>query len=156
VAGVALTVTTITWTAASGVAERWIHRVGPRRIARLGFALVAVGVALLFGALGPLPVPVATVVWGVAGFGIGMAYSTISVVVLGLAEPGREGVASGALQLCDTLGVALGTGVVGATVALAEGQHWDVASGLRLGFTGTFVVAVLGVAAARRLPTQLD
>jgi MFS family permease len=156
VAGVALTVTTITWTAASWVAERWIHRVGPRRIARLGFALVAVGVALLFGALGPLPVPVATLVWGVAGFGIGMAYSTISVVVLGLAEPGREGVASGALQLCDTLGVALGTGVVGATVALAEGQHWDVASGLRLGFTGTFVVAVLGVAAARRLPTQLD
>jgi MFS family permease len=155
VAGVALTITTITWTAASWLAERWIHRVGPRRIARIGLAFVAAGVSLLFGALGPLPIWAATVVWGVAGFGIGLAYSTISVVVLGLAEAGREGEASAALQLCDVLGTALGTGAVGATVALAEAQGWETASGLRLGFVATLVAAVFGVAAARRLPTEL-
>jgi MFS family permease len=155
VAGVALTITTVTWTAGSWLAERWIHRVGPRRIARIGLAFVAAGVVLLFGALGPLPIWAATVVWGVAGFGIGLAYSTISVVVLGLAEAGREGEASAALQLCDVLGTALGTGAVGATVALAEAQGWETASGLRLGFVATLVAAVLGVAAARRLPTEL-
>jgi hypothetical protein len=53
------------------------------------------------------------------------------------------------------LGTALGTGVVGATVALADGQRWATASGLRLGFAATLAVAVLGVAAARRLPTEL-
>jgi MFS family permease len=62
VAGVALTLTTITWTAASWVGERWIHVVGPRRVARVGMALVGAGVALLFGALGPLPIVAATVV----------------------------------------------------------------------------------------------
>jgi MFS family permease len=155
VAGVALTLTTITWTAASWVGERWIHRVGPRRVARVGMAFVAVGLALMFGALGPLPVAAATVVWGVAGFGIGLAYSTISVVVLGLAAPGREGEASAALQLCDVLGTALGTGVVGATVALADHQAWATANGLRLGFAATLLVALLGVAAARRLPAVM-
>jgi MFS family permease len=155
VAGVALTITTVTWTAGAWVAERWIHQVGPRRVARTGLVLVAVGVALLFGALGPLPVALATAVWSVAGFGIGLAYSTISVVVLGLAAPGHEGAASAALQLCDVLGTALGTGLVGATVALAESNGWPTASGLRLGFTATLVAAALGALAARRLPTEL-
>ncbi len=155
VAGAALTLTTIAWTAAAWVQERWIHRVGPRRVVRIGLLLVALGVALLFGALGPLPVWAATLVWGVAGFGIGLAYSPISVVVLGLAPIGQEGTATASLQLCDTLGTALGTGVGGAAVALAESQGWAIASGLRVGFAVTFVVALAGAAAARRLPTTL-
>jgi MFS family permease len=155
VAGVALTLTTIAWTAAAWVQERWVHRVGPRRIVRLGLFLVALGVALLLGALGPLPVWAATLVWGVAGFGIGLAYSPISVVVLGLAPHGQEGRATASLQLCDTLGIALGTGVGGAAVALAESQGWAIASGLRAGFAVTFVVALGGAVAARRLPTTL-
>jgi MFS family permease len=155
VAGVALTLTTIAWTAAAWVQERWIHRVGPRRVVRLGLVLVAVGVVLLFGALGPLPVWLATLVWGVAGFGIGLAYSPISVVVLGLAPVGQEGSATASLQLCDTLGTALGTGVGGAAVALAESQDWAIATGLRAGFAVTLVVALAGAVAARRLPTTL-
>jgi hypothetical protein len=155
VAGVALTLTTIAWTAAAWVQERWIHRVGPRRVVRIGLLLVALGVALLFGALGPLPVWAATLVWGVAGFGIGLAYSPISVVVLGLAPLGQEGRATASLQLCDTLGIALGTGVGGAAVALAESQDRAIATGLRAGFAVTFVVALAGAVAARRLQTTL-
>jgi MFS family permease len=155
VAGVALTLTTIAWTAAAWAQERWIHRVGPRRVVGAGLLLVAVGIALLFGALGPLPVWLATLVWGVAGFGIGLAYSPISVVVLGLAEPGHEGSASAAVQLCDVLGTALGTGLGGAAVALADGQGWATASGLRIGFAVTLAVALAGILAARRLPDAL-
>jgi MFS family permease len=155
VAGMALTLTTIAWTAAAWVQERWIHRVGPRRVVRLGLLLVAIGVALLLGALGPLPVWAATVVWSIAGFGIGLAYSPISVVVLGLAEPGHEGSASAAVQLCDVLGTALGTGVGGAAVAVADSQGWAIASGLRIGFAVTLAVALAGAMAARRLPTTV-
>jgi MFS family permease len=155
VAGVALTCTTITWTAAAWVQERMIHRVGPRRLVQVGLLLVALGTVLLFGALGSLPIPVAVLVWGVGGFGIGLAYSPISVVVLGLADRGREGAAAASVQLCDVLGTALGTGVGGAALALGEAQGWAVASSLRITFGITLAAALAGVAAARRLPTVL-
>jgi MFS family permease len=153
VAGVALTLTTISWTAAAWVGERWIVSMGPRRVVRVGLVFVVAGIGLLYGALGALPVAVATCVWAVAGFGIGLAYSPISVVVLGLADPGQEGAASAAVQLCDVLGTALGTGIGGAAVALGEARGWATASGLRLGFAATLVVGALAIAAARRLPT---
>jgi MFS family permease len=155
VAGAALTSATLAWSAAAWVQDRWIHRVGPRRLVRIGLALVAVGIAGLFGALGPFPVAATVVAWGIAGFGIGLAYSPISVTVLGLAEPGHEGSASASVQLCDVLGVALGTGAGGALVALGEAQGWATRSALELAFATTLVVALAGVAAARRLPTSL-
>jgi MFS family permease len=155
VGGVALTLVTISWTIAAWVQERVVHRIGPRRVVGIGFALVSVGVALLFGALGPLPIAVATAVWSVAGFGIGLAYAPISVVVLGLAEPGHEGAASASVQLCDVLGTALGTGVVGAALSFGEGAGWTTAGALRIGFAVTLLAALGGIAAARRLPSAL-
>ena len=155
VAGVALTSATLAWTTAAWVLERWIHRVGPRRLVRIGLALVALGVGGMLGALGPFPVATIPLVWGVAGFGIGLAYSPISVTVLGLADAGREGFASASVQLCDVLGTALGTGAGGALVALGDAQGWATRSALGLAFATTAVVAVLGVLAARRLPAVL-
>ena len=155
VAGVALTLTTVAWTAGAWIQERVIHRVGPRRVVRLGLLMVAGGIGLLFGALGTLPIVLAVLVWSVAGLGMGLAYSPISVVVLGLAAPGHEGAASASVQLCDVLGTALGTGVGGATLALGEGQGWAISSALQIAFAITLVVALLGVAAAHRLPTEL-
>jgi MFS family permease len=90
-----------------------------------------------------------------AGFGIGLAYSPLSVTVLGLAEPGREGEASSSIQLADTLGIALGTGLGGAFVALGETQGWATSSALAIAFPITMAAAIGGIAAARRLPTAL-
>jgi hypothetical protein len=155
VAGAALTGATLLWTVAAWVQERLVHRWGPRRLVMLGFGFVAVGVLGMLGAQGPLPVPVAIAVWSLAGFGTGLAYSPLSVTVLGLAQPGREGAASASLQLSDVLGVALGTGVGGAFVAIAEAQGWATRTALDLAFAVTLAVAVAGIAAARRLPTTL-
>lgn len=155
VAGAALTGATIMWTAASWVQERLIHTWGPRRLVQLGFGFVAAGVLGMLGAQDLLPVPVAIAVWSLAGFGIGLAYSPLSVTVLGLAEPGREGSASAGLQLTDVLGVSLGTGTGGAFVALAEAHDWAVRSALEVAFAVMVLVAVLGIAAARRLPLVL-
>jgi len=155
VAGLALTGGTLGWTAAAWVQERLIHRVGPRRLVAVGFAFVAAGIGGMFGALGPLPVPVAIAIWSLAGFGTGLCYSSLSVTVLGFAEAGREGAASAALQLSDVLGVSLGTGAGGAFVALGEAGGWALRSALTLTFSATFAVAALGVLAARRLPTAL-
>jgi MFS family permease len=155
VAGASLTSATLAWTAAAWVQERWIHRVGPRRLVRLGLLLIAVGVVGELFALGALPIPLAVTVWGIGGFGMGLAYSPIAVVVLGLAAPGREGAASANVQLCDVLGVALGTGATGAFLAVAATEGWATRSALELAFAVTLGVALLGVMAARRLPAAL-
>jgi len=155
VAGIALTGATIMWTTGAWIQERLVHRVGPRRLVGIGFAFVALGIVGMFGALGPLPVPVAIVVWSLAGLGTGLSYSPLSVTVLGLAEPGREGAASAALQLSDVLGVSLGTGAGGAFVAIGDSSGWALRSALTLTFAVTVTVATLGVLAARRLPAQL-
>jgi MFS family permease len=155
VAGVALTGATLGWTTASWIQQRWILTAGPQRVVATGFTFLAIGIAGMVGALGDLPIPLCIAMWTIAGFGIGMAYAPLSVTVLGLAEPGREGAASSSIQLADTLGVALGTGLGGAFVALGEAQGWATSTALAIAFPITCAAAITGIAAARRLPTAL-
>jgi MFS family permease len=90
-----------------------------------------------------------------AGLGIGVAYSTVSLVVLESAKPGEEGAASAALQLSFVLGTAVGTGATGGVVA-----RW-VESGASLGaamvvvFAVALALAFLALVAAPRLPGRV-
>ncbi|MGH9083817.1 MAG: MFS transporter [Acidimicrobiales bacterium] len=155
VAGLALTGATMAWTAAAWVQERLVHRLGPRRLVTVGFGFVTAGIGGMQLTLHTIPIPLAILLWSLAGFGIGLSYSPLSVTVLGLAEPGREGAASASLQLTDVLGVALGTGAGGALVALGEVEGWELRSALTLTFAVAIAAALLGVLAARRLPGAL-
>lgn len=155
VAGAALTGCTIFWTAGAWVQQRWVLTAGPRRVVMTGFVFVAIGIAGMIGALGALPLGPSVASWSVAGFGIGLAYSPLGVTVLGLAEPGRQGVASSSIQLTDVLGTSLGAGLGGAFVALGDAEGWATSSALALAFPVTLIVALLGILAARRLPTTL-
>ena len=142
VAGVALTGATLGWTAAAWIQQRWILTAGPRRVVATGFVFLAVGIAGMIGAVGDLPIPVCIAAWSMAGFGIGLAYSPLSVTVLGLAEPGTEGTASSSIQLADVLGVALGAGLGGAFVALGDSQGWATSTALAIAFPITLAAAV--------------
>jgi MFS family permease len=155
VAGVALTGATMLWTTGAWIQERLVRTVGPRRLLMAGFTFVGVGIVGMFGALGPMPLWLAIGLWSFAGFGIGLSYAPISVTVLGLATAGREGEASSSLQLTDVLGVALGTGLGGAFVALGDSRGWPTRSALELTFAATLAVSVLGIVAARRMPARL-
>ncbi|MFL6203888.1 MAG: MFS transporter [Acidimicrobiales bacterium] len=155
VAGVALTGATLGWATAAWIQQRWILTAGPRRVVTTGFAFLAVGIAGMVAALGDLPIPLCIAFWSMAGFGIGMAYAPLSVTVLGLADPGREGEASSGIQLADVLGVALGTGLGGAFVALGDAQGWATSSALAFAFPVSCGAAVAGLFAARRLPVAL-
>jgi len=139
VAGLALTAAAVVWTVGSWTQERLIFRVGPRRLVRIGLGVLAGAAILMAISLLPaVPVAVSVLTWGLAGLGIGLAYSPLSVTALSEAEPGREGAATSSLQLCDMLGTALGTGVAGAVVA----------TGVSItGSDGPAVVAVLGLTA---------
>jgi MFS family permease len=154
-AGAALTAATLCWTSGSWLQERIVQRRGPRWLVRRGFACLIVANVGMLLFLRPVPAVLILLIWGLGGLSMGISYSSISLTVLGLAEPGHEGVASSALQLSDVLGVSLGTGLVGVFVALGEGRGWATGSSLTLGFVMTLVVSVGGLLAARRIPECL-
>ena len=154
-AALALTASTLTWTAGSWVQARFIARYGPRRLVRLGECLVAVGLAVMCVVLLPsVPPALGIVAWALAGGGIGTAYAPLSVTTLDRAAPGEEGRATSALQLCDVLGQALGTGVAGSIVAAAT-VGIGHGLGAALAFSFAIAVALTGVIAGTRLPRQL-
>jgi MFS family permease len=155
VAGAALTLCTLLWTAGSWTQARLLTRVGPRRLDQVGFVLLtaAVGVTLLVAQGAPVALVVPA--WGVAGFGIGVAYAPLAVTVLGSAPPGEEGASSAAIQLSDGLGIAVGTGLAGAVIAFGDGRGWAVADGVTVVFALALAVAAFGVFAAGRLPAQV-
>jgi MFS family permease len=151
--GIVLTPATLTWTAGSWLQARRAGLTSRRTLATVGMALVALGVAIGATVLVPgVPVWIAGAAWGVAGLGMGMSYSTVSLVVLSEADDGSQGVATAALQVSDVLGTALGTGIGGAIVAVAASASWARRDGLGLVFVLMVVVACVSVLAARRLP----
>jgi MFS family permease len=155
-AGVALTAGTLAWSGASWVQARRIAAAGPRRLVGTGFVLLCAAVALLTAGLFDA-VPVATVIvaWAIGGWAMGLSYAPLSLTVLAVAPPGREGAATASLQLSDVLGVALGTGLSGAIVAIGDQWHGAPRGALLIAFPIMGAVALAGVVAARRLPARL-
>jgi MFS family permease len=153
-AALALTASTLTWTAGSWVQARCIARWGPRRLVRPGECLVALGLGAMCVVLLPsVPPALAIVAWALAGAGIGTAYAPLSVTTLDLAAAGEEGRATSALQLCDVLGQAIGTGVAGAIVAGTS--RIGHGPGVALAFSFAIAVALTGIVVGAWLPGQL-
>lgn len=155
VAGTALTAAVLGWTSAAWVQQRLVHTLGPRRLVRTGFVLLAVGIGGAILCLAGPPVWLAIVVWSLAGFGTGLSYAPLSVTVLGLAAPAEQGRATSGLQLTDVLGVALGTGATGVWIAAGDAAGWSTRTSLTFAFSLCIAVALAGSVLARRLPAQL-
>jgi MFS family permease len=151
--GAALTAATLTWTAGAWVQARFVGRVGPRRLIRLGLGFIVVGVLLTMATLSSaLPAAAGIVAWGIAGLGMGLAYAPISLIVLREAPAGEEGRASASMSLADNLGVALGTGLGGAAIAYGEIAHWAPKSGIAVAFLIALSAGAVGALATRGLP----
>lgn len=153
--GWVLTLTAVLWSTGSWIQAHLAERVPPRQLIRTGTAVVLVGVA---GAMATLraDVPVATMVvaWGVAGFGMGLAYGPITLLVLRDAPRGQEGSASASLTLFDTLGWAVGAGLAGAVIAFTDATDVALSIGVAVSFglAGAAGVALLFV--STRLAAQ--
>jgi MFS family permease len=153
VASIAVTAATLTWTVGAWVQERRAAAWSSRRLVGIGLAFVVAGIAgVAVSLLGAVPVGVTIASWGVGGFGIGLAYSPISVTVLGLAPAARQGRASAQLQLSDTLGTALGAGLGGVLIAAGAAADRPQWVGLAGAFAMTGAVALINLGLARRLP----
>jgi MFS family permease len=151
VAGVAVTGATLAWTAGAWMQARLSESWEGRRLVRLGLVIVLAGIGGMVLLLQPaVPVAVGLAAWTVAGLGMGLGYAPISLMMLRMAPPGREGRASASLNLADVLGTAIGIGVGGAAVAVAAGKELHV--GIAVAFAVTAAVGVIALALIRRLP----
>jgi len=151
-AGVSLTLAALTWAAGAWVQSRQGVAWGRRRTVATGLVLVGIGVMAMATILLPaVPALVAPAAWAVAGLGMGLASPTTSLVVLEEAPPGRVGRSSAALQLTDTLGAGLGTGLGGAALSIAVAQGWSRRVGIGVADGLAVLAVVLGVLAARNL-----
>ena len=145
IAGVTLTAATLTWTAGSWVQAQLAPRQGRRLLVTTALLLLAFGLAGIASVLIPgMLVGVAPVAWGVAGLGMGLAYSTLSLVVLETASVDQQGTASASLQLASVLGSALGTGLGGVIIAFVAAAGGPPRSGIVV--VDILVIAVTGLA----------
>jgi MFS family permease len=152
-AGAVVTSSTLAWTAGSWVQAHFNQRWEGRRLVRAGLGCILLGIAGMVTFLHPgVPLAVAFISWTIAGFGMGLSYAPISLMMLRVAPPGREGWASASLNLADVLGTALGVGIGGAAVATVSRAAHPVSNGVALAYGAAACAAVLAAVLSPRLP----
>jgi MFS family permease len=97
---------------------------------------------------------VAIAAFGVAGLGMGLAYSPLALIVLRESREEAQGAATSALSLTDSVGTALGTGITGAMVAASVRSTGDPAIGLAVGFVVAVFVGLGGLSLTGRLRSR--
>lgn len=140
VAGLSLTVGGVTWAIGAWMAGR--GKMLATRAVTLGAAFMLLGMAFSALVLIPgAPVWIAWIGWIAAGFGIGLAYPTQSVLVLEKSPVAKQGENSSALQLSETLTTSVSLAAVGGVFAMLLGLG-------ETGFVMAFGVAIALAAAS--------
>jgi MFS family permease len=155
-AGLVISAASLSWSLGSFWQAHLDRRDGgagrPRRLlAGLGVLLAGLAIAAAGVLSDAVPVALAVAGWAIAGLGIGIAYPSVGALVLARAPGGEEGGVSAALQLSETIGVAVFTGVGGALIAVGLEQGWDAVTALLLVFLAGAGAAVAGLVAGRRV-----
>jgi MFS family permease len=153
ISGLSLTSAALTWTAGAWLPVRLAGRIQRRAIIIGGLGILAIGILLTLALLSPLVSPwSALIAWGVAGFGMGLAFTTTSAAILEVAPPGEAGMASASLQLAQVIGAALSTGIGGAVVASSFAGDPPV-RGIAIVDLAMLATTLLAMLAARGIPT---
>lgn len=153
VGGIALSAAAVTWSIGSWLQARFASNGTRRALVLVGCALIGVGIVIIAAVLLPtVPIVVAALGWAIGGLGMGLAYSMLTLLVLETATPGAEGFSSSALALMFTLGTALGAGVGGAVVALADAGTLELATALGIVFAIMLAASIAAFGIALRVP----
>lgn len=150
IAGIVITITTLTWTGGSWVMERLGDRVGRGRLIRVGLLLIILGALMIIPVTASAPLWLAAVAWAIAGAGIGLAYPGFSLAALSSTTEGSEGAAATSVKTAEFLAAAGGAGIGGAIVGAGDSGGW-LPESLALNFALMAAVCVPGLYAAVRL-----
>jgi len=151
-ASLVLTASALAWAAGSWWQSRVIVRIGARRITALGAMLIGAGAAVVMVGLLEVPVFLPYVGWAIGSVGMGIVFPTIPLAVMAEVEEGREAGELSSTILMDYLGVGIGAGLAGASIALADTGTISIEAGLAGAFAIGIVAAVMLALVARRLP----
>jgi MFS family permease len=148
-AGIALTFAALAWAATSWLQGRLGERLASRDAIVVGaaFLVVAVGGVTLTAAAHLAPA-VGIASWTLAGAGMGLIYSRLTVLVLAYPTPGSQGTHSSALSIADSIGAALALALTGLafTTVLDSGAAPDRPFSASLLVALVFAVGALGTA----------
>lgn len=155
VGGLALSAAAVTWAMGSWLQARAAMAGLRQAVVTSGVALISVGIVVTSGVLLPqAPIAIAAIGWAIGGLGMGLAYSMLSLLVLETATPGEEGFSSAALALMFTLGTALGAGIGGSVVALADRGAIELVTAIAIINAIMLAVAAVALALSLRVPSR--
>ncbi|MCY4745846.1 MFS transporter [Pelomonas sp. UHG3] len=114
-AGIALSTGAVTWSIGSAIQARVQGDTARRRLLPSGFALAALGLAVVMAPVlvAALPAWLALLGWAVVGLGIGLSFPMLSVLLLKLSPPQSQGANTSSLQLSDALVSSAALGLAG-------------------------------------------
>jgi MFS family permease len=151
-ASVVVALATVAWSAGSWWQSRHTATCSTAALITTAAALITTGTAGVACGLLNLPLAITYAGWTIAGIGMGIGFPTIPLAIMATAADGAEAAELSSALLMDTLGVAIGAGMAGASVAIAE----QAGAGLRAGLAGAFFLGLLAAALllpiAHRLP----
>lgn len=148
-AGLVLTVSALTWTAASWYRGRPNQPFSHSVFLQAGMTSLVLGITAAALTLSPsVPVLVGILGWGLAGLGMGTVFPTVSVLILEYSSREQQGANSSALQLSDSLATATVLAVGGSLFAAIEPHSATTAYLTAFGLPAA--LGLLGVLAARR------
>lgn len=133
-AGLALTAAALAWAAGAEVQGRIGDRLGNARLTGMGITMLATATAAAFLMTVLHLHPVVLIAgWALAGAGMGLMYSRLTVLTLAYSTPQTQGFSSSALSISDALGSAM-------TIA-TMGLVFTALTGSGLGFPAVFAIA---------------
>jgi MFS family permease len=123
--GGVLTAATITWFAGSWLQGSHKLKYSRQQVLFVGVLLTSLGIALTpVAVFVPTSIFVsaifASLVWGIAAFGMGMVFPTLGVLMLDQSPDEEHARHSASLQMSDSFGVVIATAIAGSVLALAS------------------------------------
>ncbi len=136
-AGSILTIGGVTWFIGSWMRKRFHDRVEPAIFVRVGALSLCIGIgSVMLLVWTTTPVLVGVLGWGFSGFGMGLIYSSLSLLTLQLSTPAEQGKNSSSLQVAEALVVATVLALTGTAFATLDSRSQETA-----GYVVCFAVA---------------
>lgn len=123
--GGVLTAATVTWFVGSWIQGSHKLKYSRQQVLFAGVLMTALGIGLTpVAVFAPLSITasalVASLVWGVAAFGMGMCFPTLGALMLDQSPDEEHARHSASLQMSDSFGVIIATAIAGSVLAFAS------------------------------------
>jgi MFS family permease len=144
----------LSWTGGQWLVSRHPD-IDPRRAVRLGFSIMALGLAVSVPVLAAgWPLWATFFGWALGGFGMGLLFNPTTTTAMSWAEEGVEGLVSSQINLADAIGFSMMGGIGGAMVAVSEHTGLSLPGALGINFTLAIALAITGALCARRIAAR--